>query len=294
MIIGITGNKRHGKDTCGKCIQSLLKSSNVKLHSFASPMKEVAGTMFGWDYDRMENHKENVDPYYGISPRQFLQVLGTDFAQFFLTEQFPQFKKITGRSLWVKRLLKHIDNKNINIITDVRFKHEVEAIRKQDTNNIIIKVIRPDWPVDYSHISEMEVVTIEPDYTILNNGTLADLKREVYDFLKQIYNKLHIKKKIYISGPITGIKDNNKVEFGKAAGLLISMGHETYTPFDVTPTRDDYIWEDYMKLDIVALMGCDAIYLLDGWERSKGARLEKTLAESLGLAVYYQGKENEI
>lgn len=40
-----------------------------------------------------------------------------------------------------------------------------------------------------------------------------------------------------------------------------------------------------MKADIKLLMDCDAIYLLKGWEDSKGARIEKELAESLGYRI---------
>jgi hypothetical protein len=42
-------------------------------------------------------------------------------------------------------------------------------------------------------------------------------------------------------------------------------------------------WEDYMKRDLVLLLRCDYIYLLDGWEYSKGARLEYNIACDVGI-----------
>ena len=290
MIIGITGHARHGKDTCGNFIKDILQTDNVKLHSFARPMKTAAMEIFGWDYDYIEKHKEDVDPYYGISPRQFLQVLGTDFAQFYLMEKFPEFAKVTGRNLWVKRAFKNMRKEDINIITDVRFKHEVDAIRDSGQKNIIIKVVRPDWLIDNTHVSEQEIDTITPDVVLLNDSTLSDFKTEVYEYIKTIYKNLTISKKIYISGPITGKEDYNRVEFNKATEYLQSKGHKVVTPFDVTCPREEYTWEDYMKLDIGEMLTCDAVYLLNGWEESKGAKIEKRLAEEVGLAVYYQDK----
>ena len=36
------------------------------------------------------------------------------------------------------------------------------------------------------------------------------------------------------------------------------------------------------------LLDCDAICMMDGWEESKGAKLELDVATSCGLTVYYE------
>ena len=43
--------------------------------------------------------------------------------------------------------------------------------------------------------------------------------------------------------------------------------------------------------DFAALPLCDAIYLLDGWETSKGAKLEFDVASTCGLKIYYQSNK---
>ena len=49
-----------------------------------------------------------------------------------------------------------------------------------------------------------------------------------------------------------------------------------------------------MALDIVLLMGCESIYLLPDWEHSRGATLEKTIAELTGkLLIYEKTTRNE-
>ena len=48
----------------------------------------------------------------------------------------------------------------------------------------------------------------------------------------------------------------------------------------------DAPWVDHMREDIRALMLCDEIHLLPGWQNSRGARIELDLAVALGLRVW--------
>jgi len=43
-----------------------------------------------------------------------------------------------------------------------------------------------------------------------------------------------------------------------------------------------------MKEDLKALLDCDGIYMLRGWEQSKGAKIEYELAMNLGIKRYYE------
>lgn len=43
-----------------------------------------------------------------------------------------------------------------------------------------------------------------------------------------------------------------------------------------------------MKEDICRLTLCDSIFMLKGWWRSKGARLERHIAKVLGMKIIYQ------
>jgi hypothetical protein len=90
----------------------------------------------------------------------------------------------------------------------------------------------------------------------------------------------------YISGPITGLKNHNKPAFDKA---IEQLGRDNcISPFDITTIEPAKTWLDYMKADIKVLMDCDSIYMLEGWEYSKGAKLELTIAEELGYKVTFQ------
>jgi len=93
--------------------------------------------------------------------------------------------------------------------------------------------------------------------------------------------------RVYISGPME--KDPGHVEkFNAAFVALARAGHAPVSPVDIgralkyrmgrEPTR-----YEYMRADIKAMMDCDAICMLDGWNRSKGSRVEKELAEELEI-----------
>ena len=93
--------------------------------------------------------------------------------------------------------------------------------------------------------------------------------------------------KIYISGPMSGLDDDNRDEFSRMASLLQAKGYEPVNPHDIAVEVNARIKDpkylDYLKADIAVLMFCDAYVLLDGWGDSRGARIEKGLADDLGI-----------
>lgn len=96
--------------------------------------------------------------------------------------------------------------------------------------------------------------------------------------------------KIYISGQITGIEKEAPLLFAEAELQLIERGFEVINPMTV-PHKHDLSWLNYMKVDIMALMDCSAIYMLDNWTNSKGAEIERKLAIDLGYKVIYEAQD---
>lgn len=90
--------------------------------------------------------------------------------------------------------------------------------------------------------------------------------------------------RVYISGKITGIEDTAHQLFEAAEIELQKQGFKTVNPLKLNHVHDKS-WESYMKEDVKALCDCDAIYLLDNWKDSKGAKIERKIAEYLGLIV---------
>lgn len=181
MLYAVCGHKRHGKDSVADV---LVKHYWFRKDSFARPMKEACSIIFGWSPEIMEKYKEDIDPSLGISPRQALMLLGTEFGQHMLCERYPQFKEITGRKLWVKRALAtyRADNPSDRlVISDLRFPHEAEVVREKGGK--IIKVFSYSIPMDLSHESESAIEDVRFDYFLLNDGSLADLEMKVLDLI---------------------------------------------------------------------------------------------------------------
>lgn len=103
-------------------------------------------------------------------------------------------------------------------------------------------------------------------------------------------------KRIYIAGPMTGKEDLNRAEFEKARSKLRLM--YPVSAFCVVPpfVAEMEGWDESTPLWLIAatlidkLCDCDAIYMLRGWEQSKGARAEHTVAVWIGLEIIYQGE----
>jgi hypothetical protein len=93
-------------------------------------------------------------------------------------------------------------------------------------------------------------------------------------------------KRIYVAGPMTDILDLNFPAFNSAAAALRAAGWEVLNPAEINPDHT-MAWADCMRRDLAALVTCDAIQLLPGWENSRGARLEWIVADKLGLEVLH-------
>lgn len=102
--------------------------------------------------------------------------------------------------------------------------------------------------------------------------------------LVEEYN-LKALKKVYISGPITGIK-NYPERFERVENELIHQGVEVINPAKVNANLpESTTWEEYMRISLCMLSMCDGIYMMEGWQQSRGANLEYAYAKGMGITV---------
>ncbi len=94
-------------------------------------------------------------------------------------------------------------------------------------------------------------------------------------------------KKVYISGPITGTKDYlEKFEDIETALVLVHQGVEVINPAKVNANLpESTTWEEYMRMSLCMLSMCDGIYMMEGWQQSRGATLEYAYAKGMGITV---------
>ncbi len=203
MLIGIIGLPGSGKSTVSDILE---KKYNFISDSFAKPVKDIAAIIFNWDRDMLEGitpesraWREEIDENWSkilgknISPRIALQLIGTEFG-----------RKLLSEDIWIESLKVRNSNNNV-VISDVRYKNEADAIKKN--GGILIKVIReePSYIKDILlnnitsmdelekfmkdkypevHSSDYNISLLKPDYIIDNSKDFLFLETEISKILK--------------------------------------------------------------------------------------------------------------
>jgi len=106
----------------------------------------------------------------------------------------------------------------------------------------------------------------------------------------------------YIAGPMTGYPEFNRHAFDEAEDLLkTTTGYTVINPISLDfeggldctgksgyelRSREEMLV--IIKRDLDAILGCQMMLMLEGWEKSTGARAEHAVAVWLGIAIVYQ------
>lgn len=93
---------------------------------------------------------------------------------------------------------------------------------------------------------------------------------------------------IYLSGKMTGLPDFGAKEFNEYAAKYRLGGFNVVSPIELDRGVHDEPYGAYIRRDVALLLGptIDRLYLMPSWRDSKGARLEKHLAETVGMPVF--------
>lgn len=90
-------------------------------------------------------------------------------------------------------------------------------------------------------------------------------------------------KKVYLSGPITGIKNYKGLFLYVEELIKLCDVFRIFNPASQIPDSLDY--EQAMKQCVAALAEYEVIVMLPGWHTSKGARLEHDIALACGINI---------
>lgn len=91
--------------------------------------------------------------------------------------------------------------------------------------------------------------------------------------------------KVYIADPMSGYDQLNRPAFHAAERNLRENENVVLNPATLP---DGLSQAQYMDICLAMLRCADAVYMLTGWEKSAGARVEHALAEKLELWLFYQ------
>ncbi len=192
MLLGLVGFAGAGKDTVANV---LVEEYGFQKFSFASALKDAAASIFGWDRKLLEGDseesrlfRETPDKFwsirfgYDLSPRTALQLLGTESG-----------REVFHENIWIYSLERKIMNVPNVVISDVRFKNEIDFV--QSKNGFLVRVSRgkdPEWydtAYDHNvngkyemrkkypdvHLSEWSWIGTKFDYVIDNSGSKAEI-----------------------------------------------------------------------------------------------------------------------
>ena len=102
------------------------------------------------------------------------------------------------------------------------------------------------------------------------------------------------KKRIYISGPITGYKiGERRIAFKKAQLYCEKYGYNVFNPME-NGLPSNAPTHEHMRCDIEGLLTCDAILMMRRWIHSKGCQVEFEVATSIGLPVFFEESDELI
>lgn len=198
MIISISGGIGSGKDTIASY---LINNHGFKKMSFAGSLKDAVSTVFGWDREMVDGvtktsreWREQRDEWWStrlsmdITPRWVLQYVGTEV-----------FRQHFHDDIWVASVeYKLLSAKDDIVITDCRFKNELDAIKR--VGGVTLRAnrgITPHWYAiaelankgdvkaqewlskENIHASEYSSVGLDYDYQVDNNGTIDELHDQI-------------------------------------------------------------------------------------------------------------------
>lgn len=90
---------------------------------------------------------------------------------------------------------------------------------------------------------------------------------------------------LYLAGKMTGTADMGRTQFNEMEHRLTAQGHIVINPARLPIGLKG---DEYMQIGLKMLDAAEAIFLLSGWETSKGARLEREYALYQGKKVMYE------
>ena len=169
----ISGKAHSGKSTVANIIKELEEEKNNKfiITQYSKYLKMYAHEIIDWNYE--ENSK----------PRKFLQDIG----------YFIRFD-LKMNDLFIKRMLNDIkiyeNYANGVIISDIRFKEEIEVIKKNFYNvtsiNIKSNISQTTLTdAEKKHISENDLNDYNNfDYEIINNTSKESLKQKIKSIIE--------------------------------------------------------------------------------------------------------------
>ena len=261
-ILIINGRGGVGK---GSFVEALGSIANVRYASIIDPVKAIA-KMAGWNGEKTEESrlflyhlKRTIDKY-------------NDSNYNFVRKQVEDFKNDPAAEI---------------LCIDMREKDDIDrAIKDFEAKTVMITNSRVEQIT--SNPADANVFKITYDYSVKNNGTLADLTSAA----KRLYSQLKAptyKKVVYISHPFGGLKENlEKIEQKILSLTKRYPNHLFLSPcsmfgfkYDTTP------YEEGLKECLWLLSQADEMWVFGDHESSQGCQAELSYCRAKNIPYLF-------
>ena len=185
LVIGFGHRARQGKNTAAQAVLDACPlETQVRMYSFAEALKKEVRYVcnkWGGQHEMIAAWREagflpDWVKYEEPKPRPLLQWWGTDYRR----KQDPDY--------WVKRLRKTLDDHkpDVALITDVRFRNEVDFIHS--VGGFVVKVERIGAPdvIVQEHASEAELDKYTGWDFFIRAADVHDLTRQAHELWKDV------------------------------------------------------------------------------------------------------------
>jgi len=163
----VSGKARHGKDTFSSFLKEAYEENGKKVivTQLSKYIKYYAREMTGWNLTEEDK------------PRSLLQVLGTDIIR----------QKLNKEDLFIKRMIDDIEIfscfYDAIIISDVRFKKEMDDLKEVYPDAIGVNIFRPNFDnglteEQKNHKTEVDLDDYDKFDLRIVNTTLEKLKED--------------------------------------------------------------------------------------------------------------------
>jgi hypothetical protein len=167
-----------GKDTAADVL--VAKHGFVR-RKFAQPIKEACSMLFQVSENHFEGpEKEEVVEKHGLSPRQMMQIVGTDM-----------FRGMVDADFWLRHFkdwcARQPDDSRI-VVTDLRFQNEIDAVK--ELGGLVVRITRSNGNGRHcladKHVTEVGIAHLEGgDVHLENDSCVSSLWDKVENLVIQ-------------------------------------------------------------------------------------------------------------
>ena len=184
QLIGLTGRAGCGKDTVANF---LMETHGFVQIALADPLRDGLNAMLGITSEQVYRRdlKEAPIDWIGLSPRQLMQTLGTEWGRNHVAPDI--WLRVAARRIEKYRQAKPCLHIAGIVVSDIRFENEAEWLRAQGgkvwhirrhTGAQLAEIIA-------KHVSENLIKAKAGEPRIYNFGTITDLEEQVAETVEE-------------------------------------------------------------------------------------------------------------